>query len=112
VPLDAPSPKAERVRSQLLGATADRSSLWPSLPRVLVDHTRPQGAAEATFEDDERSPRPAATLAACVHTDGYGTRSAALVRIPEAEEDLPEMMVADGAPCTVPFVDVSDRWAD
>ncbi len=111
VPLGAPSPKADRVRSQLLRARSGRSSLWVALPPVLVDHALPEGADTATFEDEERSPRPAATLAACVHTDGYGTRSAALVRVPEAEEDPPEMLVADGAPCTAPFVDVSDRWS-
>jgi hypothetical protein len=46
-----------------------------------------------------------------VHTDGYGTRSATLVRVPEAATGLPQMLVADGPPCTTPFVDVSDRWA-
>ncbi len=111
-PLGAPSPKAERVRSQLLEARAGRSSLWSALPGVLADHALPEGAAEATFDDDERSPRPAATLAACVHTDGYGTRSAALVRVPGAEGAVPEVLVADGPPCTAPFVDVTGRWAD
>jgi uncharacterized protein with NRDE domain len=108
--LDAPSPKSERVRSLLAGARAERGLLWPALPGVLVDHVLPEGADGATFEDDDQSPRPAATLAACVHTDGYGTRSAALVRVPEAGDGRPEMLVADGSPCTVPFIDVSDRW--
>ena len=112
VPLGAPSPKAERVCSQVLEAAAGGSSLWPVLPGILVDHALPDGAATATFDDDERSPRPAATLATCVHTDGYGTRSAALVRVPGAEGAVPEVLVADGPPCTAAFVDVTDRWAD
>ncbi len=86
-------------------------SLWSALPGVLSDHVLPDGAASATFEDDAESPRSGATLAACVHTDGYGTRSAALVRVPRAEVRRPEMWVADGSPCTAPFVDVSDRWS-
>ena len=52
----------------------------------------------------------AATLAACVHTEDYGTRSAALLRVPASVDRRPEMLVADGPPCTAPFVDVSHRW--
>ncbi len=76
-----------------------------------ADHVLPDGASGATFEGDAGSPRPEATLAACVHTDGYGTRSAALVRVPRSEEARAEMWVADGSPCTASFVDVSERWS-
>ena len=48
--------------------------------------------------------RPTATLASCVHTEEYGTRSAALVRIRAQQQTEPEMLVADGPPCTAPFV--------
>jgi uncharacterized protein with NRDE domain len=110
VALGEGSPKADRVRSLILEHQADASPLWAALPTVLADHVLPPGAAEATFEDDERSPRPEATLAACVHTDEYGTRSAALVRVPPSADAVPEMLVADGPPCTAAFVDVTGRW--
>ncbi len=112
VALGQDSPKADRVRSLVLGGRADDSSLWSGLPSVLADHVLPPGAAGATFEDDGRSPRPGATLAACVHTEEYGTRSAALVRVPRSADARPEMLVADGPPCTAPFVDVGGRWED
>jgi hypothetical protein len=44
-----------------------------------------------------------------VHTDDYGTRSAVLVRVPIDPAARPEMAVADGPPCTTPFIDVSLR---
>ena len=111
VALGDPSPKADRIRSLVPGAGANGSgsSLWAALPSILADHVLPPGAAEATFGDD-RSPRPEATLAACVHTEDYGTRSAAMVRLPAAAEVHPQMLVADGPPCTSPWVDVSGRW--
>ena len=111
VALGARSPKSDRVHALVEQGRSGPSSLWQALPGVLIDHALPEGAAEATFEDDDRSPRPPATLAACVHTDGYGTRSAALVRVPRMEDGRPEMLVAEGPPCTVPLVDVSARWA-
>jgi hypothetical protein len=61
---------------------------------------------------EETAPRREATLAACVHTDDYGTRSAALVRVPKDPTGFPEMQVADGPPCTAPFVDVGPLWTD
>ena len=109
VALDDPSPKVDRV-SRLLGeARASGSTLWEALPTVLADHVLPPGASVATFGDD-RSPRPEATMAACVHTADYGTRSAALVRVSTGPGSPPDVLVADGAPCTAPFVDVSSLW--
>jgi uncharacterized protein with NRDE domain len=109
VALDEPSPKADRVRG-LIAETGDTgASLWDALPSVLADHVLPPGASVATFGDD-RSPRPEATMAACVHTDDYGTRSAAMVRVSAVPGSRPDVLVADGAPCTAPFTDVSGRW--
>ena len=113
VALGDPSAKADRIRSLVPGADAEGAgrSLWPVLPSILADHVLPPGAGEATFGAD-RSPRPGATLAACVHTEEYGTRSAAMVRIGAASSADPEMWVADGPPCTSPWVDVSAHWTD
>ncbi len=109
VAVGEPSPKVDRVRALVAAGRTGATPLWATLPAVLADHVLPPGAAEATFDDD-RSPRPAATLAACVHTDDYGTRSAALVRVPASVDRRPEMLVADGPPCTAPFAEVSHRW--
>ena len=72
------------------------------LVALLGDHSRP-----ADVEDDPRRPE---LLAACVHADGYGTRSAALIEVP-ARRSLPlTVAVADGPPCLAPLVDRSDLW--
>jgi len=109
-PLDAPSPKADRIRSLVSGALAGGTPLWSNLASVLVDHTIPQ-SAELASEGEEPPTRPTATLAACVHTEDYGTRSAALVRVLPDPDVIPEMLVADGPPCVTPFVDVGHRWS-
>ncbi len=110
VALFDPSPKADRVRRLIDGSFRQGSSVWAALRSVLSDHVLPPGADTATFGDD-RSPRPQATMAACVHTDDYGTRSAALVRVPAGRDGRPDMLVADGPPCTTTFEDVTPRWA-
>ncbi len=109
VALSDPSAKADRVRSVIDESRRQGSGVWAVLTSVLADHVLPPGAATATFGDD-RSPRPEATMAACVHTDDYGTRSAAVVRVP-AGQGRPEMLVADGPPCTTTFEDVTALWS-
>jgi uncharacterized protein with NRDE domain len=108
VALGEASVKADRVRSLVSSARSEHGDLWTGLRPVLADHTRPAAAAGS----DESAPRREATLAACVHTDEYGTRSAALVRVPKDPTERPEMQVADGPPCTTPFVDVGSCWTD
>lgn len=104
-PLGEASPKADYVRHRVDKITdlsdADRLDLLVS---VLSDHSIPPGA-EALVTDT----RPIELSAACVHTEGYGTRSTALVRVPA--EGLPRMSVADGAPCRAPFVAVDELWS-
>jgi uncharacterized protein with NRDE domain len=111
VALGSPSPKVDRVRSQLTTAEADGEPLWPALRSVLSDHTVPTDLrpddGEAGGPEVVRRP---ATLAACVHTDDYGTRSAELVRVPSDARARPEVLVAEGPPCATPFVDVGARW--
>ena len=117
--LEDSSAKADRVRSLVSSARSEPGDLWAALPRVLADHTQPEAAAGPSVGDgtapagvDDPAPRRQATLAACVHTDDYGTRSAALVRVPEDPAHLPEMLVADGPPCATPFVDAGSSWTD
>ena len=114
VPLGLPSPKVDRVRWLARAAADDGIPLWDALPAILADHRIPPVPGP---DDPARTPtdaveRPAATRAACVHTDGYGTRSSTLVRVPTAPGGRPEVWVAEGSPCTTRFVDVSDRRGD
>jgi len=51
--------------------------------------------------------RPVETLAACVHTDTYGTRSSTVVSVPAVSGERPMVLVADGHPCTSRYVDAT-----
>jgi uncharacterized protein with NRDE domain len=106
-PLHDDSPKTAQVRDRL-GAIGDLDGgdRLALLRSVLAEHTVPPTvAAPAPGE----TARPVQLAAACVHTDGYGTRSSALIRVPA--EGLPEVSVADGPPCVTPFLDVSALWS-
>jgi len=109
VPLGSASPKVDRVCSAIATTSAAGSPLWSLLPSVLTDHTVPSTGHEWTGNGGIARSR--ATLAPCVHTTDYGTRSATLVRVSLNPENRPEMLVADGPPCTAPFVDVTRRWS-
>ena len=110
VALDQPSLKVDLVRSRLAAAASVGRSLPDAALEVLSDHSLPSGAdAESMASGDVI--RRTATLACCVHTDDYGTRSAAVVSVPRAADALPEMLVADGPPCTTPFVAATPLWS-
>jgi len=98
-PLGAPSPKLDRVMADL----ADLTDVETALARfraVLADHV-------ATEPEGPDQPRSSAN---CVHLDGYGTRSSCLIRHGADPDQAPRIWVADGPPCTEPFVDVSRLW--
>ena len=109
VALGEPSPKVDWVLSQMSAVEREDPSLWTAVRSVLSDHTVPSfemvdhGATEEVV-------RRLATLAPCVHTDDYGTRSAALLRVPADTLEKPDMLVADGPPCTTSFIDVGPLW--
>jgi uncharacterized protein with NRDE domain len=127
-PLHAPSPKADHVRA-LLGETRGHSGadLLGRLRAVLIDHTVPiveRGAGAGADGDAEEAAgtgggsggggsaggRPPETLAACDHTERYGTRSSTLVAVPADTGRPPTVSVADGHPCTSPFADATGLW--
>jgi hypothetical protein len=108
--LGAPSVKVDHVRSALSRADVAGTPLWEALPGVLRDHTVIDMEDGPPRFPDGRE-RRAATLAPCVHTDGYGTRSSALVRVSDNDDLAPDLQVADGPPCTTPFVDARDLWS-
>jgi uncharacterized protein with NRDE domain len=105
--LDQPGhAKVSRARTLVSGAA---SAEWPDLARrlaaALADHQRVplESIADAP---GARFPREIMRelSALCIHTAEYGTRSAAIARLDEGR--TPELLWADGPPCTVPFVQV------
>lgn len=110
VPLDQPSVKVDLVRTRLATARSAGRPLPEAVLDVLSDHTLPSGADPESMAVGDVI-RPTATLACCVHTDDYGTRSAAVVAVPRAADAMPEMLVADGPPCTTPFVEFTSLWS-
>ena len=115
IALDTPSWKTRRVRALLTQPSLSGDDLWTRLPYVLSDHLVPSDqeaelAVELQQGQGDAVVRSSATLAACVHTDDYGTRSAALVQVPARPEALPELRTSEGPPCTVPFVEKSSLW--
>ena len=104
-PLHGTAPKTDHVRDRVREldelATADALATMRS---VLADHTIPAAVAAAPVEKD----RPKELAAACVHTEDYGTRSAALVSVPTT--GLPSVWVAEGPPVAAPFVSVDQLW--
>jgi uncharacterized protein with NRDE domain len=105
-PLHGSSPKTDHVRDRVrsLPEMAEPDVL-ATMRSVLADHTIPADVAAGMVDKD----RPKELAAACVHTEDYGTRSAALVRVPAA--GLPAMWVSDGPPCRRPFVSVDPLWS-
>jgi uncharacterized protein with NRDE domain len=97
-PLGEASPKADRV-SAALGPARQADEAMAVLRGVLADH------AAGPVEPD--GPKSSAN---CVHVEGYGTRSSCIGRGDEDPSVPPQVWVADGPPCTVPFVDLSARW--
>jgi len=100
-PIDAGSAKQRQVARLLPDPVRLDDG---ALATVLGDHSVPDDRPELPDGVDP------AVFAACVHTDRYGTRSAAIVRVPDDRGSLPEVMVADGHPCTSPFLDVGSLW--
>ena len=110
--LGTPSAKVDRVTELVEAATADGTAIWDALPGVLSDHSVPAGPDGPELPRPPGSPeRPPEIGAACVHTDGYGTRSSTLVRVPRSVTDRPQVRVAPGPPCTTAFVDGTGLWA-
>jgi uncharacterized protein with NRDE domain len=107
--LGIPSVKVDHVRATVLDATA-RRPLWEVLPALLGEHVVTGMPDEVPRFPDGRE-RMVATLAPCVHADGYGTRSSTMVRVAEDPSELPQLLVADGPPCTARFVDAGDLWS-
>jgi uncharacterized protein with NRDE domain len=114
-PIGERAAKAARVEELLAPLLAAWTAPAPAvlvrgLGQVLADHQIPGGPTDT--EADQPLPgdwRPAATAACCVHTEGYGTRSAAVIAVGPGAA-APWVHVADGPPCVAPLVDVGGLW--
>ena len=109
-PLQAVSLKAAFVRDLVERKLAEQPAAGAAavagvLRAVLRDH-RP--AVPEPRTDASGRIWPASLTAACVHAEGYGTRSSAIITVSTA--GLPEMLVADGRPCETPMRDVGALW--
>jgi len=108
------SAKAAFVRTLVADALAarhaeDAVATIAALETVLADH-RP--AVPEPRTDATGRVWPASLSAACVHADGYGTRSGMIVSVPggAADDRVPTVLVADGPPCEVPMQDKTGLW--
>ena len=90
----------KRLRTALLDDGEEQ--LRGALEGLLADETVPP---DAGFDAESRRPE---SLAACVCTPDYGTRSSTIVFVPDAPQHEPVVFVTDGPPCANPFREV--RW--
>ena len=112
-PLSPRSAKAEFVSGLVAEALAgrdehDAAATVAALETVLRDHrpSVPEPRTDATGRS-----WPPSLSAACVHADGYGTRSAMIVSVPAADRaGVPAVLVADGPPCQAPMQDMTGLW--
>jgi uncharacterized protein with NRDE domain len=114
-PLRSQSAKADFVRILVTGALADRevsdaAATIAALETVLGNH---EPAVPEPRTDATGRVWPASLSAACVHADGYGTRSGMIVSVPRLTGGggAPTVLVADGPPCEVPMQDMTSLWA-
>jgi uncharacterized protein with NRDE domain len=121
-PLQSGSAKAEFVRGLVADALTRRRADDVAAGRRADDAAAAVSALEVVLGDHQPAvpePRtdatgrvwPASLSAACVHADGYGTRSAMIVSVPAAPAGVPAVLFADGPPCTAPMQDATDLWA-
>jgi uncharacterized protein with NRDE domain len=104
-PLEPMSAKADHVAGQIAaagGGAAGAAEVRDGLAAILRDHSAVMG------DTAPGGTRPGWLSAACVHGNGYGTRSAMIVTV--GVTGRPEVLVADGPSCQAPLADVSELW--
>jgi uncharacterized protein with NRDE domain len=79
------------------GGAAGAGAVREGLATVLRDHSPVPGGT-----------LPGGLSAACVHGNGYGTRSAMIVMV--RTTGPPQVHVADGPSCQAPLVDAGELW--
>jgi uncharacterized protein with NRDE domain len=109
-PLRPKSAKAEFVTGLISSALSMQTddgaaSTVAALETVLGDH---QPAIPEERTDAAGRVWPPEVTAACVHVEGYGTRSAMTVMVPTS--GVPYVRVADGRPCESELRDATGLW--
>lgn len=94
------------TKALLAGDDVVAADAVAALESVLGDH---QPAISEPRTDPSGQVRPPQLSAACVHAEGYGTRSAMTVSVPVS--GLPSVRVADGRPCERDMRDFTGLWA-
>jgi uncharacterized protein with NRDE domain len=108
-PLRPQSAKAAHVAGLITAARATMDGdVGGALAAVLRDHCAvPRANSDGTAGPGWQA--AGALSAACVHADGYGTRSAMIVTV--GTTGLPQVQVADGPSCQAPLLDAGELWA-
>lgn len=109
-PLVPRSAKAEFVTKLIGSALAQQADhgaagTVAALETVLGSH---QPAIPEPRTDEAGRVWPPEVTAACVHVEGYGTRSAMTVLVPTSS--VPSVRVADGRPCENELRDATGLW--
>lgn len=95
-PLTPQSDKASAVSHALEGVMAlTGTSLTEGLRQILSSHQRGEGAP--------------AHRAACVHGEGYGTRSSSIAVVRAGA--VPQLLYTEGPPCRASLRDAAELWA-
>jgi hypothetical protein len=95
-PLGEPSAKVDYVRREigdLRGHSA--AEVLDGLRSRLRDHT----VSVLPTDDRDDSQRNSKISACCVHTEGYGTRSSMLLRVPASFDEQPDVWASNGPSC-------------
>ena len=102
-PLGAPSAKVRWVREALGDSlsTGAVASARRRLEVILASHER---SPRRPGEGEARGFPPEIVDAACVHAGPYGTRSSSIVVLGADATSTPAVWVAEGAPCSTPFL--------
>src|SRR5437764_1453299 len=93
--LRAAQPRILGGRDMIDDRVAGSGGIRAAIRSVLKDHSIPPGAEQemAKVRVDGK-PLPIEVAAACVHTESYGTRSAALVEVSADRAAIPSFAVA------------------
>ena len=108
-PIDVVTPKSRYVTDRFgHHAPTDDQSTQAAMMDVLRDHTIPPRASDRPTDGSVARP---GLFACCVHSDGYGTRSAALVTVPKSRAAPISVRACNGPSCVNEYLDYGALWS-